>query len=191
MRKDCSKRHSLTIFLLKTFCWEVFKLQFKDNTNLKFSKHLVFSVIKNNWQTYQNKVLFHYNRKETIFWVVKSANPFLLLHSCKLMTTEILDFSHHFTPKNVLFIRFSDLKETNTHLSNVTILCIPMCRIEFSGSIDTNLSSIRYEICEFHGIYFRYLPLDIFVRCGIQPTMDIFYTLRQPDGSSYLVFYNY
>ena len=89
------------------------------------------------------------------------------------MTTEILDFSHHFTPKNVLFIRFSDLKETNTHLSNITILCIQMCRIEFSGSIDTNLTSIRYEICEFHGIYFRYLPMDIFVRCGSQPTMDI------------------
>ena len=89
------------------------------------------------------------------------------------MTTEILDFSHHFTPKNVLFIRFSILKETNTHLSNITILCIPMCRKEFSGSIDTNLSSIRCEICEFHGIYFRYLPMDIFVRCDSQPTMDI------------------
>ena len=46
--------------LLKNFRREVFKLQYKDNTNLKFSKHLgFFSVKQNNWQTYQSKVLFH------------------------------------------------------------------------------------------------------------------------------------
>ena len=48
------------LFLLKNFRWEVFKLQYKDNTNLKFRKHLFFFfVIRNNWQTYQSKVLFH------------------------------------------------------------------------------------------------------------------------------------
>ena len=42
----------------------------------------------------------------------------------------------------------------------IRILSTLRCRMEFSSSIDTNITSIRYEIRELHAIYFRYLSMD-------------------------------
>ena len=44
--------------------------------------------------------------------------------------------------------------------------------MEFSGSIDTTLTFIRYEIRELHAIYFRYLPIDIYVHSSSQRVND-------------------